>query len=68
MLNIPIQPGERDVLVEAIDEWLDGADETEKGFYRDKLFEEPETFLRVMDDHKTRTGTLRELKERLTNA
>lgn len=68
MLNIPMQPTEREVLVETITEYLDGADDAERGFYRDKSIDEPESFLAVIADHQARTTTLRDLKERLTNA
>jgi hypothetical protein len=65
---VEIGPEERDELVETLTEWLDEADETERGFYNDKFFDEPETFLRVVDSHMRRTNTLHVLRERLINA
>lgn len=65
MVSLNFDPDERDILVDTITEWLDGADETEKAMYSDASIDDPEAFLVVVDDHTTRTRKLLEIKKRL---
>lgn len=67
-MHIPAQPGDRELLIQLVDQELDAAPDVEQGMYGDKSIEDPEQFLVVITDHTQRTEALKALKERLQDA
>lgn len=59
---------ERHALEGLCDEWLDGADDLEQSYFHDKIFEDPEPFLDVINTHAQRTNALKGLREKLRAA
>jgi hypothetical protein len=68
MINMPLEPRERDVLVGTLDEYLEESKEVLGAIYQDKSIDEPEEFLAVVNDQQERITTLETLREKLANA
>lgn len=67
-MDLPLQPDERDVLVQVIDEQLDAAEDVERDLWRTSISDDPDDVMQCVTYHSQRTEKLRRLRKRLEDA